>query len=84
VERNELREKVLEKTQRTLGSQHPHTLAAMNNLAISYSEVERRQEAMELTEGARVKAEDAGQRTSPHSHCNEQPWPIFQKVGETQ
>ncbi len=46
----ELREKVLEASQRTLGSEHPDTLRAMNNLAISYSDVGCRQEAMELFE----------------------------------
>src|SRR5438046_1863636 len=41
----ELREKVLEASQRTLGDEHPDTLRAMNNLANSYSDLGHRQEA---------------------------------------
>jgi hypothetical protein len=48
----ELREKALEASQRTLGNEHPDTLRAMNNLAISYSDGGRRQKAMELREKA--------------------------------
>ena len=44
----ELREKTLEASRRTLGSEHPGTLRAMNNLAFSYSRLGRHQEALEL------------------------------------
>ena len=37
----ELFKKVLEATQRTLGSEHPNTFMAMTNLAVSYSDVGR-------------------------------------------
>jgi tetratricopeptide (TPR) repeat protein len=60
----ELREKVLEASQRTLGNEHPDTLGAMNDLAHSYSDVGRRQEAMELTE----KVLEASQRTLGNEH----------------
>ena len=43
-------EKVVAVRKRTLGEEHLDTLGAMNNLAIRYSEVGRRQEALELTE----------------------------------
>jgi len=46
----ELREKVFEARQGTLSNEHADTLLAMNNLANSYSDVGRRQEAMELSE----------------------------------
>jgi tetratricopeptide (TPR) repeat protein len=60
----ELREKVLEASQRTLGSEHLDTLGAMNSLANSYSDVGRRQEAMELSE----KVLEASQRTLGSKH----------------
>src|SRR5271168_3361829 len=60
----ELTEKVLEASQRTLGSEHPDTLTAMSNLTISYSDVGRRQEAMELRE----KVLEARQRTLGSEH----------------
>ncbi len=60
----ELEEKVLEARQKTLGSEHPHTLTAMGNLAISYSDVGRRQEAIELME----KTLEARQRTLGSEH----------------
>ena len=41
-------EKVLEARQRTLDSEYPNTLSAMTSLASSYSDVGRRQDAMEL------------------------------------
>ena len=41
---------MLEASQRTLGSEHPDTLRAMTGVADSYSDVGRRQEAMELRE----------------------------------
>jgi Tetratricopeptide repeat len=34
---------------RTLGDEHPNTLGSMNNLASFYSDVGRRQEALQLT-----------------------------------
>jgi tetratricopeptide (TPR) repeat protein len=60
----ELRGKVLEASQRTLGSEHPDTLMAMNNLANSYGDIGRRQEAMELRE----KVLEASQRTLGNEH----------------
>ncbi|KAI9773955.1 MAG: hypothetical protein M1839_001967 [Geoglossum umbratile] len=62
----ELRVKVLEASQRTLGNEHPNTLVAMSNLASSYSDLGRRQEAMEL----RVKVLEASQRTLGNEHPN--------------
>jgi hypothetical protein len=59
----ELREKVLEASQRTLGSEHPDTLSAMDSLANSYSDVGRWQEAMELREKV-----EANQRTLGSEH----------------
>ena len=55
---------MLEARQRTLGSEHLDTLMAMNNLAISYRHMGRRQEAMELRE----KALEASQRTLGSEH----------------
>ena len=46
----ELREKVLEVSQRVLGSKHSDTLWVMNDLAVSYHSLGRMQEAMELQE----------------------------------
>ncbi|KAH0555801.1 hypothetical protein GP486_006255 [Trichoglossum hirsutum] len=60
----ELRGKVLEARQRTLGNEHPDTLMAINNLASSYSDLGRRQEAMELGE----KVLEARQRTLGNEH----------------
>ncbi|KFG77601.1 hypothetical protein MANI_021620 [Metarhizium anisopliae] len=60
----ELREKIFEASQRTLGDEHPDTLDAMNNLANSYRDLGRRQEAMELEE----KAFEASQRTLGDEH----------------
>ena len=60
----ELREKVLEASQRTLGSEHPDTLRAMTNLAVSYSDVGRRQEVTELRE----KVLEASQRMLGSEH----------------
>lgn len=50
---------MLKASQRTLGSEHLDTLNAMTSLAISYSNLGRRQEAMELEE----KTLEAKQRT---------------------
>lgn len=36
-----LRKQVMEKRQRSLGRDHPHTLIAINGVAISYSDLER-------------------------------------------
>jgi hypothetical protein len=41
---------VVETRKRTLGKEHLDTLRSMHNLAIHYSEVGRRQEALQLTE----------------------------------
>lgn len=60
----EHQKKVLEASQRTLGSKHPGTLRAMSYLADSYSELERTQEAMELWE----KVLEASQRTLGSEH----------------
>ena len=57
-------EKTLEARQRTLGSEHPNTLMAMNNLANSYSHLGRHREAMELME----KTFEASQRTLGSEH----------------
>jgi hypothetical protein len=46
----ELAEKVVTARKRTLGEEHPDTLRSMHNLAIRYSKVGRRQEALELME----------------------------------
>ncbi|MGW3478981.1 tetratricopeptide repeat protein, partial [Streptomyces althioticus] len=46
----ELREHVLADRERLLGPDHPNTLSARNNLAISYSDAGRVQEALELRE----------------------------------
>ena len=43
-------EQVLEASKRSLGEEHPDTLRSMNNLAISYSDLGRRNEAVELRE----------------------------------
>ena len=50
--------------QAKLGSEHPDTLRAMNNLAVSYSDVGRRQETMELRE----RVLEARQRTLDSEH----------------
>ncbi|KAN0067442.1 hypothetical protein V8E54_014532 [Elaphomyces granulatus] len=60
----ELREKILEARQRTLGSEHPDTLHAMGGLAASYSDLGRHQEAMNLQE----KTLEARQRTLGSEH----------------
>ncbi|EFY94038.2 hypothetical protein MAA_10501 [Metarhizium robertsii ARSEF 23] len=60
----ELREKIFEASQRTLGHEHPDTLTAMANLAIIYKDLGRRKEAMELEE----KVFEARQRTLGHEH----------------
>ena len=60
----ELREKMLEASQRTLGSEHPDILSAMNNLAFNYSDLGRKQEAMKLTK----KVLKASQRTLGNEH----------------
>jgi len=60
----ELREKVLEAMQRTLGGEHPSTLRAMGNLATSYRQLRRTQEAMELDE----KVLEASQKTLGRDH----------------
>jgi tetratricopeptide (TPR) repeat protein len=62
----ELKEKVLEARQRTLGSKHPDTLAAMQGLANSYDNLGRWQEAIELFE----KVLEASQRTLGSKHPN--------------
>ncbi len=54
----ELFKKVLEARQRTLGSEHPDTLRAMTGLANSYSDVGRRQEAMENLPSKKLKKLD--------------------------
>ncbi len=54
----------IEASQRTLGSEHPDTLRAMHNLAISYGHLGRRQEAMELRE----KLLEVSQRTLGSEH----------------
>lgn len=46
----ELAEKVLESRQKALGSEHPNTFNSTNHLAVYYSDLGRRQEAMKLTE----------------------------------
>ena len=46
----ELREEVLEARLSTLGPEHQNTLSAMDNLANSYSDLGRKQEAMEPRE----------------------------------
>jgi hypothetical protein len=43
-----LRKEVLEKRRRVLGLEHPDTLMSMHNLAISYDDLGRKQEAFEL------------------------------------
>lgn len=55
---------MLEASQRTLGNEHPNTLLAMNNLAVSYGKVGRKQEAIELRE----KVLEARQRTLSNEH----------------
>ena len=60
----ELKEKVLEARKRILGDEHPNTLNSMNNLASSYSELGRRQEAVELEE----KVLEASRRTLGDEH----------------
>jgi tetratricopeptide (TPR) repeat protein len=60
----ELGEKELQVRQKTLGNEHPDSLIAMNNLAISYSDLGHRQEAMELRE----KVLEASQRTLGSEH----------------
>ncbi|OXV11218.1 hypothetical protein Egran_01023 [Elaphomyces granulatus] len=60
----DLREKTLEATQRTLGSEHPDTLGAMYNLALSYSSPGRLQEVNELSK----KALEARQRILGPEH----------------
>ncbi|KAI9764475.1 MAG: hypothetical protein M1840_008401 [Geoglossum simile] len=62
----ELREKVLEVSQRTLGNEHLGTLLVMDSLANSYSDLGRSQEAMEM----RVKTLEARQRTLGNEHPN--------------
>lgn len=42
--------KVVEVSKRTFGEEHSETLDYMHNLAITYSEVDQRQKAMELME----------------------------------
>ncbi|OXV11215.1 hypothetical protein Egran_01024, partial [Elaphomyces granulatus] len=46
----ELREKILKRTQTTLGNEHPTTFHAMNILARSYLGLGRYQRAVELLE----------------------------------
>ena len=60
----ELEEKVLEARKRTLGDEHPDTLISMGNLALSYSDLGRRQEAVELEE----KVLEARKRTLGDEH----------------
>jgi tetratricopeptide (TPR) repeat protein len=60
----ELREKILDAKQRTLGSERPDTLLSMNDLAASYSNLERHWEAMELKE----KTFEARRRTLGDEH----------------
>jgi hypothetical protein len=55
---------VLEASQRTLGNEHPDTLRVMIGLAVSYSDLGRRQEAMELRE----KVLEASQRILGNEH----------------
>jgi Tetratricopeptide repeat len=55
----ELRKKVLEARQRTLGNEHPNTLTTMAGLATRYSKLGRHQEAI----GLREKTLEARQRT---------------------
>jgi hypothetical protein len=45
-----LEEKVLEVSKRALGEEHPDTLLSMGNLAASYSDLGRLQDAVELEE----------------------------------
>jgi tetratricopeptide (TPR) repeat protein len=47
-----------------LGSEHPHTLLSMNNLAASYSKLGRHEEAMDL----RKKTKGASQKTLGSEH----------------
>jgi len=45
-----LQEKVLEVQRRILGKEHPDTLTSMNNLALTYSDLGRTNDAMALQE----------------------------------
>jgi tetratricopeptide (TPR) repeat protein len=60
----ELRENMLEASQRILGHEHPHTLTTMNTLALSYWDLGRTKEAAELQE----KVLEASQRILGHEH----------------
>jgi len=59
-----LEEKVLEARKRTLGEEHTDTLVSMGNLARSYSDLSRLQDAVELEE----KVLEARKRTLREEH----------------
>ena len=46
-----MREVVVALSRKVLGPMHPGTLGAMNNLALSYSDAGRRDEALKMQEG---------------------------------
>ena len=62
----ELTEKVVEARERTLGKEHPDTLASMHSLAVNYREVGQQQKALELIE----KVVEASEMTLGKEHPN--------------
>ena len=77
-----LLEETLKLYKAKLGSDHPHTLTSMNNLAEAYQDTGKLDRALPLSRRRSSSEGEARTRASRHAHQHEQPRLAYQAAGK--